>query len=158
MTKVLIIGFGNPWRGDDDVGCDVARMLAALYDDDPEVRVISAHQLTPEMAEAVSASEFVLFLDAATGTHAGEIKHSTVAPRPGSMSFAHSLDPRLLLAAADELYGSVPPAELLTIVGACFEVGDCLSTAVIRQLPELFERAHEIVESHRHPAVRELVQ
>ncbi len=155
LPKVLIIGYGSPLRGDDNVGCHVAQMLEHHYHDDPEVRVIGSHQLTPEMAEDVAASEFVLFLDAAAGPHAGEIQHSTVKPRPGPLSFAHHLDPALLLAAAVEFYGRNPRADLLTIVGAAFELGDGLSPVVVRRLPELFEQAHAIVEAHCHPVAPE---
>ena len=149
MPTVLIIGYGSSLRGDDNIGCHVAQMLEQQYRDDPDVRVIGAHQLTPEMAEDVAGSEFVLFLDAAVGTDAGNIKQTTVTPRPGPLSFGHHMDPALLLAAAMDLYGSVPRAQLLTIVGAAFELGDGLSPVVVRQLPELFEQAHAIVESNR---------
>lgn len=142
-------------RGDDVAGYHVARMLKDHYRDDPDVRVIGAHQLMPEMAEDISASEFVLFLDAAVGARAGEIRHSKVGRHPGPLSFPHVLDPDLLLAAAMELYGSVPRAELLTIVGVAFEVGDSLSQVMMQQLPEMFEKARAIVEGHRHSAGRE---
>ena len=105
------------------------------------------------MAEDLAASEFVLFLDAAAGTPAGRIQQTALKPQPGPLSFAHHLDPVLLLAATMELYGNVPRAELLTIVGATFELGDRLSPALIQRLPDFFERAHAIVESHRRPAV-----
>jgi hydrogenase maturation protease len=149
LARVLIIGYGSPLRGDDHIGCHVAHMLEQYYGEDPDVRVLGSHQLTPEMAEDVAASEFVLFLDAAAGTGAGEIKQIAVEPHPGPFSFAHHLQPDLLLAATMELYGSVPPAELLTIVGSAFELGDGLSPAVRRRLPEFFERAQATVESHR---------
>jgi len=158
VPKVLIIGYGNRLRGDDGVGCRVAHMLEDYYHDDLDVRTICAHQLTPEMAEDIANSDFVLFLDAAVGEHAGEIHHSTVTPRPGPSSFAHSLDPGLLLTAADELYGSAPQAELLTMVGACFEVGDELSDVVRQNLAEFAGRAHLIVESHRHRVATEVVK
>ena len=154
MPKVLIIGYGSSLRGDDNIGCHVAQMLERHYRADPDVRVIGAHQLTPEMAEDVAGCEFVLFLDAAVGEDAGNIKQTTVTPRPGPLSFGHHMDPALLLAAAMDLYGSVPRAQLLTIVGAAFELGDGLSPVVIRQLPELFEQAHAIVESNRRSAAR----
>ena len=156
MPNVLIIGYGSPLRGDDKVGCHVAQMLERHYRHDSGVRVIGAHQLTPEMAEDISASEFVLFLDAAAGAPAGKIEQTAVRPRPGPLNFAHSLDPALLLSAAMDLYGSVPPAELLTIVGAAFDLGDGLSPAVLGRLPELFARAQAIVESNRHRQVTEL--
>jgi hydrogenase maturation protease len=149
LPKVLIIGYGSPLRGDDKIGCHVAQMLEQHYHDDPEVRVIGSHQLTPEMAEDVAASEFVLFLDAAAGKPAGKIQRTTVKPQPGPLSFAHHLDPTLLLAATLELYGSVPRAELLTIVGADFELSDGLSPAVVRRLPAMFEQARAIVEPNR---------
>jgi hydrogenase maturation protease len=155
LPSILIVGYGNPLRGDDVVGCHVAQMLETFYRDDPEVRVIGAHQLTPEMAEDVSGSEFVLFLDAAIGPRPGEIKHSKVTPRPGPLSFAHFLEPDLLLAAAVELYGSVPDAELLTVTGASFEVGEKLSAIVSQLVPELFGRSRAIVQSQRQLTVKE---
>lgn len=156
MPKVLIIGYGSPLRGDDNIGCHLAQMLEQHYHDDPEVRVIGSHQLTPEMAEDVAGSEFVLFLDAAVGTPAGKTQRKAVKPQPWPLSFTHHLDPALLLAAAMELYGSAPRAELLTVVGAAFELGDRLSPALVQRMPEFFERAHAIVESYRHPAMVQL--
>ena len=140
-----------------NVGCHLAQMLDRHYDGDRDVRVIGSHQLAPEMAEDIAASEFVLFLDAAAGEPAGQIKTATVDPRPGPVSFAHHLDPALLLAATTELYGSAPPARLLTMVGGAFEFGERLSPVVTQRLPELFNRAHGIVEYYRHAEARELL-
>ena len=156
MPRVLIIGYGSPLRGDDNIGCHVAQMLEHHYHDDPSVRVIGSHQLTPEMAEDIAASEFVLFLDAAAGSPAGQIQQTAVKPETGTLCCAHHLGPASLLAAAMELYGSVPRAELLTIVGTAFELGDGPSPAVVRRMPEFFEKAHAIVESHCHPWARVL--
>ena len=72
MPRVLIIGFGNCLRGDDGAGCRIARKLDNYFHQDPDVRVIGAHQLTPEMSEDIAGSEFVLFLDAAVGEHPGK--------------------------------------------------------------------------------------
>jgi len=78
-------------------------LLERHYRDDPEVRVIGSHQLTPEMAEDVAASEFVLFLDVAAGATAGTIRATAVHPQPGALIFAHHLDPASLPAAAGAL-------------------------------------------------------
>lgn len=150
MPKVLVIGYGNSLRGDDNVGCQVAQMLERHYQSDPDVRVIGSHQLTPEMAEDVAANEFVLFLDAAAGRAAGKIETATITPHAGPATFAHHLDPAMLLSAAMELYGSAPPAQLLTIGAAAFELGEQLSPAIARRLPEFFQQAHAIVEANRH--------
>jgi hydrogenase maturation protease len=154
LPKVLIIGYGNSLRGDDNVGCHVAQMLNQHYQADPEVRVIGSHQLTPEMAEDIAASEFVLFLDAAAGEPAGNTKTVAVNPQPGPASFAHHLNPALLLAAAMELYGSAPPAQLLTMVGGTFEFGERLSPVVTQRLPAFFAEAHALVESNRGSVAR----
>ncbi len=158
MPKILIIGFGNRLCGDDCVGSRIARILDDCYHDDPDVRVIGAHQLTPEMSEDIAGSEFVLFLDAAVGQHPGEVQRSTVLPRPEPLSFTHLLDSAALLSAASELYGSAPPAELLTIVGASFEMGEELSDVVRGKLAGLVDKARSIVEFHRHQLVAEAVR
>jgi len=158
VPKVLIIGFGNPLRGDDGVGSRIACLLDEYYHDDPDVRVIGAHQLTPEMSEDIAGSEFVLFLDAAVGKHPGEVQRSRVLPRQEPLSFTHSLDSASLLSAASELYGSAPPAELLTIVGASFEMGEELSEVVRGRLAGLLEKTRSIVELHRHRLVAEAVR
>jgi hydrogenase maturation protease len=155
LPKVLIIGYGNSLRSDDNVGCHVAQMLERHYDGDSDVRVIGSHQLTPEMAEDIAASEFVLFLDAAAGDTVGKIGVAPVNSKPGPASFAHHLDPALLLAAAMELYGSAPRAQLLTIVASAFEMGTHLSPAITRRLPEFFQQAQAIVELNRHSAAHQ---
>ena len=56
--KTLVIGYGNPLRGDDAVGQEIAQALWAERDRLPELEgavFAWAHQLTPEMA--VGASE-----------------------------------------------------------------------------------------------------
>ena len=54
-------------RGDDAIGCHAARALEQHFWNDPDVEVMAAQQLTPEMADDVSQREFVLFLDASFG-------------------------------------------------------------------------------------------
>jgi len=79
VPGTLIIGYGNLLRGDDAVGCRVAYKLDQLFQDDPDVEVIASQQLTPEMAEDVARSNFVLFLDAATGEKPGTLRRTRLA-------------------------------------------------------------------------------
>ena len=79
MKKVLIIGYGNPDREDDGVAWHILRALTIKlglpspnsYEDEfPEGEMIDFAfylQLTPEMAEDISAYEYVCFVDAHTG-------------------------------------------------------------------------------------------
>ena len=61
---VLVVGYGNPLRSDDGIGWHAARLLAT----DPRLdraRVLTRHQLAPELAEDVSRASLVVLVDAA---------------------------------------------------------------------------------------------
>jgi hydrogenase maturation protease len=63
MPRILIIGYGNPLKSDDGLGWHAAQELSRELTP-PGVKVIRAHQLTPELAEEASTAELVLFIDA----------------------------------------------------------------------------------------------
>jgi len=63
MAEVLIIGYGNPLRGDDGAGWQAAGILKERIRDE-RVQVVRSHQLMPEMAEAISRARKVIFIDA----------------------------------------------------------------------------------------------
>ena len=150
----MIIGYGNPMRGDDGVGCHAARLLEEHFWDDPDVEVVAAQQLTPEMADDVSTRDFVLFLDASSGEPPGTIKRCTVSPEPGPGGFSHHLTPASLLAAAEQLYGDAPYAMCITMAGSSFELGQKMSEIATRSLPTLIRLAQEAVDTHRSKARR----
>lgn len=152
MPETLIIGYGNPLRGDDGAGCHAAHELKRIFHDDPDVEVIAAQQLTPEMAEDVARSKFILFIDAALGDRPGAIRQMRVAPEPGPAGFTHHLTPSSLLSAAEQLYGDAPMAMVVTLAGWSFELGDKLSAGVARRLPELVRLAKGIVRNHPRTA------
>ena len=78
MAKKLVLACGNTLRGDDGVGW----AIAALLEDDPaleDVEVVASHQLTPEMAEPISRTETVVFVDCSAVAGAGEVSVFPVA-------------------------------------------------------------------------------
>ena len=115
MPRVLIIGYGNSVRTDDGVGVVAAESLRKFYGEDPAVRVMSAHQLTPDMACDMADSEYVLFLDAAVGDAPGTIRKTAITPEDGAGLLTHHCTPAALLIAAGRLYGRTPAATSLTI-------------------------------------------
>ncbi|MCL6552750.1 MAG: hydrogenase maturation protease [Firmicutes bacterium] len=135
----LVIAWGNPLRGDDGAGAAVARIVGARGG--ATVRV--CHQLTPELAADVAAASRVVFVDAA----AGPSGRRTAAPtrrvrvrrlqgrhaRPAG--FTHALTPEHLLALARALYGTAPPAFLVTVMGERFALRPELSPSVRRLIP-----------------------
>ena len=76
---VLVVGYGNPLCGDDGVGWHAAGLLAS----DPRldgVRVVTHHQLAPELATDVSRASLVVLVDASTDGDPG---------RSGSAGWSH---------------------------------------------------------------------
>lgn len=133
-TEVLVIGYGNPLRGDDGVGCVIAEELARhICDPDSKVQVVACHQLNPELAEPIAETRAVIFIDASVDLKPGEVRVSAVTPdRFSPAAFAHSMKPGALLATASELFGQAPPAKSVGIGAKSFEVGMPLTPAVRR--------------------------
>jgi hydrogenase maturation protease len=142
MAPLLIIGCGNPLRGDDAVAWRAAERLAeSLHDTDALVRI--GHQLTPELAEAISQARQVIFLDADCGRRPGEVALRAVEPASSlSELFTHQLTPERLLALAMRLYGSCPEAVLISVGAGSFEFGEALSPEVEAALPALLEKLY----------------
>lgn len=149
MAETLIIGYGSLLRGDDAVGCHAAHELEQHYRDDPRIEVIATQQLTPEMAEDVAHSKFVLFIDAASQAEPGTICRFPVLPEATSAGFTHSLTPASLLTAAEQLYGDVPEAMCITLAGWSFALGNKVSHHARLRLPELVRQAEVEIEKHR---------
>ena len=120
---VLVIGYGNTLRGDDGIGPAVAAEVAALGL--PGVRVVVAHQLTPELAADLADVRLAVFVDAAVGGPPVTADRLDPAAAPGAMT--HAADPRGLLALCALAYGRCPEAWLVTAAGADFDLRDGLS-------------------------------
>src|SRR5947209_1885266 len=114
LDGLLIIGIGNPLRGDDDVGPRLARKLRLCG-----IAAEAVHQLAPEVAEQASRSERVLFVDADMHSAPGEIHLRGIGAEANS-PFEHHSTPAGLLTLARELYGKEPAARLLTIGGESY--------------------------------------
>jgi hydrogenase maturation protease len=147
MNGVLIIGYGNPLRGDDGVGFHAAGLLAV----DPRLRdaeVLAGQQLTPELAEDVAGASMVILVDAAVGTgEPGAISVRRVdGDHVGGPSLTHSVDPAVLAELAGSLYGRVPPMLLVSVEAVSVEPGGRLSRPVARALPEVVATVTRLVE------------
>lgn len=135
---MLVIGYGNPLRGDDGLGWLVARRLAEEVAGG-DVVVLALHQLTPELAEEISISELVIFIDADCEQEPGRLSCKVIKPRssiPGATT--HHLDPPNLLALTQALYGALPKtAILITVSGESFGYKEGLSPIVKATVPVL---------------------
>ncbi len=142
--QTLIIGYGNPLREDDGVGWRVGEQLAneAL----PDVQVLLRHQLTPELAEPISKSKQVIFIDACVTGETGSMKQEQVSPaRTSPARFSHQTDPAGLLSLAELLYGACPAANIIAVSGERFGYREQLSPRIQAALPAVIRRVHELL-------------
>ena len=129
----LIIGIGNPLRGDDGVGPFLAQTIAARQI--PGVQAISAHQLLPEHAALLAEVERVLFVDACLVDFPEEavVRAERLQPEARAAKLSHQITPERLLLLTDLLWGRVPEAWLIAVPVAQIAVGEGLSACCQRQ-------------------------
>jgi len=143
VPRILIIAYGNPLRGDDGVAWRAAELLsqAGLP---PGVEILTCHQLTPELAPAVSEAAGVLFVDAARSGPPGEVMTAAIEPQAQPSSFTHEFFPASILQLARELYGRAPQAFAVSLCGRCFDHGEDLSPEASAGLPGLVEAVRKM--------------
>ena len=152
MPAVLIVAYGNPFRGDDGLAWRAADALGGKFPKS-RVEILCLHQLAPELAETAGRFECVIFVDAAS-TQTGEpgeicveeIRGEAISKNEGA-AFGHSLSPAAVLALAANLYGAKPQAFSVTVTGEDFGHGDQLSPSVTAALPDLISRIELLVQS-----------
>jgi hydrogenase maturation protease len=142
---VLVVGYGNPLRGDDGLGWHAARLLAT----DPrlaDARVLARHQLVPELAVDVSRASLAVLVDAAADGAPGSISVRRVQPRqPTSTAWSHHLAPETLGWLAQALYGAIPPLVLVSVAAGSFAVDDRLTCGLEVVLPQVVEAVADVV-------------
>ena len=119
----LIIGIGNPSRGDDAVGPLAIEWLAeqALHG----VDLLTDFQLQVEHALDLRDRSEVIFIDASlTGPAPFEFFRVDAAADQSISS--HALSPAALLHAYRQLFGAPPTANILAIRGYQFDLGKAL--------------------------------
>jgi len=125
---VLVIGYGNPLRGDDGFGYRAAERIPGA---------IAVQQLTPELMDPIARADRVVFLDATAEGVPGEIRRRRVEPSSSGGAFTHHSTPEGLLAGAQVLYGRAPEAILITVCGANFDLSRSLSPEVESALMQI---------------------
>ena len=120
----LVIGIGNPLRGDDGVGALLAETAGGR----------SVQQLTPELAEELARQQAVLFIDAWLAPAKAAPQLLAIGPAAGAAT-SHRLEPAQLLAVSQALFGRMPRAHLLQVPAHAFPHGMELSQELEATLP-----------------------
>ncbi len=150
LGDILVIGVGNPYRGDDRAGLLVAH---ELMDKAPEhVVVVINYGEMATLLEMLGSSDHVIFIDAvAPGSEPGKLHRFEVDKKKLPVEFfrfsthAFSIPEAIELARA---MGQLPGTVVVYgIEGAQFELGDSLSPEVEGSISEVVERILADIES-----------
>ena len=146
-------------RGDDGVGPIVAEQVeAALNEHDrSRCRVLTTHQLLPELALELSQATYAILIDARIpqGEPIGEVRVEATTPEetrqsdmPDSDAEAslthHWTFPRLL-AISKMLYGHAPIAHTVSVSANDFEHTDTLSPAIRIAVPVMCDAVFDLL-------------
>ncbi|WP_322214920.1 hydrogenase maturation protease [Phaeovulum sp.] len=112
--RVLLIGYGNPGRGDDGLGPALADAIAALCLSG--VTVQSDYQLMVDHSALIAEHDVVVFADAMIGLDA-PYRFSRIAAAEPELLGTHQVSPEAALTLARLLFGHAPPGWMLAIAG-----------------------------------------
>lgn len=132
----LLLAYGNPLLGDDGIGHEIAW---AVSEQRTGLEVVTTHQLLPELAARVAAASQVVFVDACRGDRPGAV-HCVPVRADGPVRQGHVLTPATLMALTREAFGLEPPAWLVTVEGAAFDIGCSVSDVVAAAVPTAVEQ------------------
>lgn len=132
VAPFLVIGIGNPSRGDDALGPLLVERIDAM--ELPGVECLTDFQLQVEHALDLVGREVVVFVDA---TVAGEAPCSLtpVAPERDASATTHALTPAAVLETYVRVTGlPLPATHVFAIRGYAFELGEGLSSGAVANL------------------------
>jgi hydrogenase maturation protease len=138
----LIIGIGNPSRGDDALGSLCIERLQTL--EPPDTELLTDYQLQVEYVLDFPGRNEIIFIDASASGVESCAFEPLVAQTDHSIT-THAVSPSALLATAQQINGCLPPkAYMLAIRGYSFELGDGLSAQAAKNL----DQAIALLERH----------
>ncbi len=130
--NILVIGIGNPSRGDDALGPLFIDRLAER--DIPGVELLTDFQLQVEYVLDLHGRDAVIFADASVNC-VEPYAFSAACASEGSGFTTHSMSPEALLGAYRAHFECAPPAAyIMAIRGYRFELGEELSTPAARNI------------------------
>ncbi|MGD1854338.1 MAG: hydrogenase maturation protease [Leptolyngbyaceae cyanobacterium] len=130
-SAFVVIGYGNPEKGDDAIGHAVVDQLQASKT--PTLEAYSTEYLTPELSSKLAQATVAIFVDACKLKNTDTVQVKRLEPcgteTPGSTlpGFGHSCSPCSLLALTQSVYGHCPKAWWVEVPANDFTVGHPLS-------------------------------
>ncbi len=133
-APTLIIGYGNPSRGDDALGPLALAALERHPAAAGRIELLTDFQLQIELVTDMAGRERVIFIDA-DASLSQPFSFTPLQAQSGTLSTSHALAPASLLGVYAHFHAcAAPPAFLLAIRGYQFELGAPLSGAARQNL------------------------
>lgn len=136
-APTLIIGYGNPSRGDDALGpsaIDAIERLAGEHPEWGEMETATDFQLQIEFVTDLAGRERIIFIDAAA-SGAEPFSFAPLQAKQDASISSHALSPAALLTVYRDFHGEdAPPTFLLGIRGYDFDLGVPLSAQAEKNL------------------------
>lgn len=126
IKPILVLGYGNPSRGDDALGPLLLDHIE-LQCDRRHIELLTDFQLQIEYALDLQNRELVLFVDASVACSEA-FDFAELKPAKDNSYTSHAMSPASVLAVFQSVTGQFPPPSfLLSIRGLSFELGAGLS-------------------------------
>ncbi len=148
MTKKIVIGIGNPLRGDDAFGYVVVNEFIAKHGEaqNEEVDCFHMQQLGLELLPYFEDCETLIFVDASVKVEEGVVKTELI--EPGTMidnPVSHFFDPETLLSSTFALYQRHPKTYLISVGAKDFEIREGLTAPIEAAVPEVLKEIEDIL-------------
>lgn len=161
QKKFIILGYGNPDRGDDGVayyllqkiirrfGTDADKLAefeeVGLCEVNEQIDIWYNLQLIPEISQELAQYENAIFIDAHTAEIPEPVLITEIVPKYQNSPFTHHLTPASCLSLAEKLYQHAPRATLVTIRGYQFDFSRELSPQTIHLADSALEEISRII-------------
>jgi hydrogenase maturation protease len=151
--RVVIVGYGDPARGDDGIGFLTAQKLGERFRGEPRVAAVAVQQLSREIVDSLADAGLAIFIESARGQRPGHLSCTFITPASGSNASSQPMDAARLLALAREASSRSPQAMLFTVAGEEFGPRAVLSRTVDRACQRLIDQVYRIVvDELQHPS------
>ena len=142
--RILLIGYGNPARGDDKAGWLVADRIEERWGN--RIDVLRFHQLDIMLAEQFANYDVVVFVDAET-TDLGQGRPPTLLqPSLELREVTHILEPASVLGICKAVYHAEPKAYLVTVSAQTFEFVGTISPETRRDIDRAVADIDELLD------------
>lgn len=158
MPRALVIGFGNPERGDDGAALHVVNRLRdrlgrpAVAEDEggfgdlgQDITAIFVPQLVPELAVDAAVYECIVLVDAHVTEEHRPVVHLRLQPEYQPAVLSHLLSPAMFLWLVQAVSGRSHAAFLVSLRGHCFEPQRGLSPPTAALVDPAAEKVMELL-------------